>query len=469
MLSDIRIVDIRTYKVPTRCRTPLKFGAVVVEELPIGYAHVTVENRAGDRADGWGAMFLMDLWAWPVSHASHDAKNRAMCNLLDGYAQLVSGYGEYAHPIELFMETEGELRRLSREVCARHTPGEEMPFLGALICASPVDHAVHDAFGRANGIDSYVGCGPEQMSFDLSRYLGPDFRGYYPSQFLRQNFLPEVPVFHLVGGLDLLRRDEVTADFPQDGVPNSLDDWILRDGVYCLKVKLNGRDLEWDLQRTQEVSRIYHDVRIQDPDLPLRPYLTADTNEQCESPDYIVEYLHKLREQAPHVCDEVLYIEQPTERDLTAHRWDMRPIAELKPVLIDESLTSVEDFALAMELGWSGIALKSCKCLSADLLFVPLAERASIPYAVQDLTNPSLALLQSVGLAARTHTILGVEANSRQFFPAANAVEAQVHPLVYNVRNGVARTDTLRGPGLGMQVDHMPGFEQSVSQRDIDA
>ena len=155
--------------------------------------------------------------------------------------------------------------------------------------------------------------------------------------------------------------------------------------------------------------------------LPSQPYLTADTNEQCESPDYIVEYLHKVRELAPQVYDEILYIEQPTERDLTAHRWDMRPIAELKPVLIDESLTSVEDFALAMELGWSGIALKSCKCLSADLLFVPLAERARIPYAVQDLTNPSLALLQSVGLAARTHTILGVEANSRQFFPAANA------------------------------------------------
>ncbi len=203
-----------------------------------------------------------------------------------------------------------------------------------------------------------------------------------------------MPVFHLVGGLDLLRREEVTADFPQDGVPNSLDDWILRDGVFCLKVKLNGRDLEWDLQRTQEVSRIYHDVRSTAiRTCRVRPYLTADTNEQCESPDYIVEYLHKLREQAPQVYDEVLYIEQPTERDLTAHRWDMRPIAELKPVLIDESLTSVEDFALAMELGWSGIALKSCKCLSADLLFAPLAERASIPYAVQDLTNPSLALL----------------------------------------------------------------------------
>ena len=301
------------------------------------------------------------------------------------------------------------------------------------------------------------------MSFDLSRYLGPVYRGYYPSQFLRQDFAPEVPVFHLVGGLDLLRREEVTDDFAQDGVPNSLDEWIARDGVYCLKVKLNGRDLDWDLARTQEVSRVYHDVRGQYAELPPRPYLTADTNEQCQSPDYIVEYLRTLREQSPQVYDEILYIEQPTERDLAAHRWDMRPIAELKPALIDESLTSVEDFTLAMELGWSGIALKSCKCLSADLLFVPLAERAHIPYAVQDLTNPSLALLHSVGLAARTHTIMGVEANSRQFFPAANAVEAAVHPQIFNIRKGVARTSTLRGYGLGMQVESMSGFEGRIS------
>jgi L-alanine-DL-glutamate epimerase-like enolase superfamily enzyme len=268
----------------------------------------------------------------------------------------------------------------------------------------------------------------------------------------------------LVGGLDLLVRAEVTDKFPQDGIPNSLDDWIERDGVYCLKVKLNGRDLAWDLDRTQQVSRVYQEARTRLPTLPARPYLTADTNEQCESPDYIVEYLRKLRERAPQVYDEILYIEQPTERDLLAHRWDMRPISQLKPVLIDESLSTIEDFKLAMELGWSGIALKSCKCLSSSLLFIPMAERARVPYAVQDLTCPSLALLASVGLAARSHTILGVEANSRQFFPAANAVESTVHPHLYQVRNGAASTATLRGTGLGMQTQKMDKLVHAIEQ-----
>ncbi len=466
MDSDIRIVEVQTYKVPTRCRTPLKFGSVVVDEVPIGYARVVAENRAGAVAEGWGAMFLMDLWAWPVSQASHDAKNRVLCDLLDAYAQTVAGFTEYAHPLDLFMQTEPELHRLSSTLTARHTPGEEMPFLGALISASPVDHAVHDAFGQVNGISSYHGYGPQHMDFDLSRYLGSTYQGVYPAQYLRQAPIAEIAIFHLVGGLDLLRRAEVTDAFPQDGIPNSLDDWIERDGVYCLKVKLNGRDLAWDLERTMAVSRVYQEARGRLPTLPARPFLTADTNEQCESPAYILEYLHKLREQAPQVYDEILYIEQPTERDLLAQRWDMRPISQLKPVLIDESLSTIEDFKLAMELGWSGIALKSCKCLSSSLLFMPMAERARIPYAVQDLTCPSLALLASVGLAAHSHTILGVEANSRQFFPAANAIESTVHPDLYQVRNGVAKTATLRGSGLGLQVDKMPELLRTIEESD---
>ena len=145
----------------------------------------------------------------------------------------------------------------------------------------------------------------------------------------------------------------------------------------------------------------------------------------------------------------------------------MRPIARLKPVLIDESLTSIEDFKLAVELGWSGIALKSCKCLSADLLFVPMAELAGIPYAVQDLTCPSLAMIESVGLAARIHTIKGVEANSRQFFPKANETAAKIHPELFNVRNGVAKTLAVKGTGLGFRIEEMKGFIEFLEKNDI--
>jgi len=86
MNSDIRIKNVNIFKVNTHCRTPLKFGAVVVDELPIAYAKVTVENKKGKVTTGWGAMFLMDLWAWPISKATHSVKSKVMGELIDIYA-----------------------------------------------------------------------------------------------------------------------------------------------------------------------------------------------------------------------------------------------------------------------------------------------------------------------------------------------------------------------------------------------
>jgi len=116
----------------------------------------------------------------------------------------------------------------------------------------------------------------------------------------------------------------------------------------------------------------------------------------------------------------------------------------------------VESFDLAMELGWSGVALKSCKGQSSDMLFAAKAGKLGIPYAVQDLTNPSIALIHSVGLGARLFTIMGVEANSRQFFPASTSdAEKRVHEGIFRLQGGEADTSSLRGTGLGYRMDEI--------------
>jgi hypothetical protein len=170
----------------------------------------------------------------------------------------------------------------------------------------------------------------------------------------------------------------------------------------------------------------------------------------------MVELLSKVRQRSADCYDRVLYVEQPTGRDLAADRHDMRRLAAMKPVIVDESLVDMETMDLALELGWSGIALKSCKCQSSDALFWSKATQLGVPYSVQDLTNPSLALLHSVGLAARLATILGVEANSRQFFPRATQfAEKGIHTGITRIRGGEATTASLCGTGLGYQMDRM--------------
>jgi L-alanine-DL-glutamate epimerase-like enolase superfamily enzyme len=262
-----------------------------------------------------------------------------------------------------------------------------------------------------------------------------------------------VPIFHCVGGLDPLRPADVSADAPDDGLPHTLDEWIARDGVYCFKVKLRGRDIDWDLQRLIDTYRIGREGLDQLGHEAL--YLSADANEQCEHPDYMIELLKRLEAADPAAYEALLYIEQPTERDMRRAAHDMHPLAALKPVFIDESLTTLADMDFALEHGWSGVTLKTCKCHTLDLLIGARARAQNIPYIVQDLTNPGIALLQSVGLAGRLYPVLGVEANSRQYYPASSTPEAAVHPAICTIRGGVAPTATLTGPGFGFQVEHI--------------
>ena len=62
-----------------------------------------------------------------------------------------------------------------------------MPLLAQLVAASAFDAALHDAFGRANDVNSYDGLSSKQMNDDLSIYLDAQFKGEFLDKYtLRQ-------------------------------------------------------------------------------------------------------------------------------------------------------------------------------------------------------------------------------------------------------------------------------------------
>lgn len=450
MNSDVRVIEARPYFSLEKPRFPLKFGAVVMTETTYCQVRVKVENRKGEIASGYGGMFLSDVWAFPTFAIPHDKKDQAMKKVTERFCSLVENYKEFAHPVKIFLDLEKELEKMAKEITGEFSFPEELPLLACLVSVSPVDGALHDAFGQVNRISTYDGYGKDFMDSDLSLWLGEEFKGKYIGDYLKKEYSRTIPVFHLVGGLDKLRESEVEEKDPRDGFPNSLEKWIAEDGLFCLKVKLKGTDLEWDLDRFLSVAGIAHRVS------PRKTfYFSADTNEQCETPDYIVEFLDKVKKKDAKAFAELLYIEQPTERELRCHKFNMTELAKIKPVIIDESLISIEDYELAKELGWSGIALKVCKSQSASLLFVARASEDKIPYAVQDLTNPGIALIQSAGFAGRINTLKGVEANSHQFFPRTNLPESKVHPGIFKRTDGCLNLQTLKGYGLGYQMERI--------------
>lgn len=452
MQTDIRPTAMDVYVTMEKPRTPLKFGASVMHETPLAYVRAQVENLDGDTAEGWGAIFLSDVWAWPDPQVRQPLKHHAMMRLVDEWAQRFTEYNIYAHPIDIWHDMQDQLGGVAQTLCDNlHLPGA-MPYLASLVCASPVDAALHDAFGNVNRINSYNGYGRTYMQHDLSRYFGKRFKGSYISDIL-QPMPARIDAFHMVGGLDKLTEGEISSDDPHDGLPVSLDQWIRYDSLHCLKVKLRGTHMDWDVRRLLDVARIARDEHAK---LGLRGlWLSADTNEQCQSPDYVVEMLTKVRQQDVQTYDAILYIEQPCHRDLREHPLNVSKIAELKPVIIDESLMGLEDLGLALDLGYTGVALKTCKGHSSALLTAAECTQRNIPYTVQDLTNPSIALAHSASLAAHLRPLHGVETNSRQFFPATNEPLSRVHPGLAKLHDGQLDTSTLGGAGLGYQWERL--------------
>lgn len=446
MESDVRLLQAEPHFTREPARTPMKFGGVVMTDALLCHVRAVVENRRCVRAEGWGAIFLADQWAWPQVAAGHTVAESLMRDLVVDWCRLAESDSEFRHPIDFFQEREAELQPAADRVCQAAGLTESMPRMAALISAAPLDAAVHDAFGHANRIDVYDGYGPEHMSHDLSRWLGGDFRGRYVADFLHP-LRRTVDAFHLVGGLDPLTEAEQTDDAPDDGLPVTLEQWIRAERLHCLKVKLCGTDPEADLDRLQAVVAVARGEhrRLGIEDL----WLTLDPNEMCDTPDVMTELLRRFRERDPRGFDSVLYVEQPCERDLNRRRLDVRELAMLTPVIADEALGGLDDLHTALELGYSGAALKSCKCQSEQLIMAALLTERGLPFSVQDLANPGIALLHSVGLAGRLQTIHGVESNSRQFFPSASNPERRVHPGVFRLTNGRIDTRSLSGNGLG--------------------
>jgi hypothetical protein len=136
--SDIRILEVEPFYTVETAREPLKFGNVVVEECLFCHVRVRVENRSGKVAEGWGAIFLMDMWGWPTPKVAHPDREEAMRRLNGQFCQAAAQYPGYAHPVDIFRSLESDLAAMSNAVCAEMKLAEQMPFLAALIAAAPV-------------------------------------------------------------------------------------------------------------------------------------------------------------------------------------------------------------------------------------------------------------------------------------------------------------------------------------------
>ena len=412
------VLEARVQFAPQSFVRPLIISSGKITEITEALADVRIRVE-GREAVGRGSIYLSDLWAWPDPAFTHNQRDAAMQKLCLEIAQKLPAMcgGEAAHPLELGL-------RLHESVCRAKTP----PVLASAVCASPFDAAIHDAVGIALG----------RSAFDFYREPAPlpTADRHFPgrdacasiARLLRR---PKraLRAWYLVGKQDDMQKD--------------VGPWIRDRGYRCFKIKIFGHDNAEDVARTVEVYREAKRLGV------AAPQLSVDTNEANPDAESVRDYYRRLMAADAEAFAALLFFEQPTGRDITIYRYEWHPIGAIKPVLLDEGLTSLELMHEALAQGWTGFALKTCKGHSFALTAAAWAKEHHMTLSLQDLTNPGLSLIHAAWFAAHVPTVNDVELNSPQFTPAANARWLPRLQKLFAPADGMHRLPAVPLVGLG--------------------
>ena len=281
--TDIRLCEVRASEQWLKYRAPMKFGGRVVTDAVLLDVEAEVETRDGRRGRGRGSMPMGNVWAWPSERLSVEKTLITMIGLAYGLVRLANDYDGWGHPLQITTDLETSSDLLANAVTAAtaavagESVGVMIPRLAQLVAASPLEAAIHDAYGKALGENSYNLLGPEFVSRDLSAWLGDEFAGEYLDRYTLRQPKPRMPLYHLVGALDPLTAADA-AEPVGDGLPETLPQWIARDGLTHLKIKLAGDDLAWDVERVVAVERVASEAQAARD--CRQWYYSADFNEQ---------------------------------------------------------------------------------------------------------------------------------------------------------------------------------------------
>ncbi|MEM8911400.1 MAG: mandelate racemase/muconate lactonizing enzyme family protein [Planctomycetota bacterium] len=437
-----------------RYRTPMKFGGRIVEDVTVADVTADVENAAGGNARGdvagLGSMTMGVAWAWPDASIDDATKLAAVLQLIQRMIDAAHQDGLVGHPMEICLRLSQHHRQLADAVTGEMGLACSMPDLAVLLAASPIEAALFDGHGKAANQSAYELLGPEHLTSDLGQLLHrEEFAGLTMDQFVTDKPVASLPLYHLVGALDPLTDADVD-ELVDDGYPETLGQWIKRNELTHLKVKLNGDDPDWDRQRVQAIDAVAQSTQDRGASQGKPWQYSLDFNERCEDEEYVLKLLDDLRRESPETLARVQYIEQPTHRDLTRpDAVTMHRAAAQIPVVIDESLTNLASLDLAIEQGYSGIALKACKGHAEALLLGAVAQHRKLFLCTQDLTCIGASLLHSASLSAHLPGVAAVESNGRQYCPAGNSEWLASYEPLFEIRSGSIPTGLLDGPGLG--------------------
>lgn len=461
MPIEIKVVRTRSGIRNAYTRMPFRFGVITMRAAPLLTLAAEVKGGRGARATGYAADFLAYRWFDKRPEKSLVDNCADLLCAVDAAQSLYVGAGERGplSPFELWRQTQPETERRALAFGLQPARGAFGP--------SMVERAVIDGVGRRTGRSYFELVWNGLLGTDLGA-ITPALQGRRVREFLPAQPLDRPQVRHTVRLLDPITAADVRGPVA-DGLPETIEDYLERDGIRCLKIKVGGA-LEEDLPRLEEIAAVLERRG-------RRFGITLDGNEQFKTPDDFLALLEAIRA-APalrRLWDKVLFIDQPLDRAIALEPGvapALRALGRDQPVIIDEADDRVRAFEEATLLGYRGISHKDRKGIYKSLHNLALAAahnasvgRAELFLSAEDLTNlpvvPLQADLASVALLGIAH----VERNGHHHFRGLGHLSAieksaalPAHPDLHErrggevfprVTDGMLACASLQVPGIG--------------------
>jgi hypothetical protein len=350
----LTVEDIELFERDVVLRMPFRFGIVTLEAAPQAFTRVRIRTAAGNESWGAAAEIMAPKWFDKNPALTNEENFEQLRQALRTARALYLEAREPATPFDLHARHHAEQARRCAELGLNALIAQYGPAL--------IDRAIIDAACRAAGISFYAAmqgnlCGIEPEA------LAPDLAGFDAKAFLsRLRPRDHMHARHTVGLVDPLTDADIPAGKRVgDGLPETLEEVIDTYGHSYFKLKVGG-DLRADLDRLLAIARVV-DSRCDSY------HVTLDGNEQYGDVDGILELWEamELDQRLAKLMDSVLFIEQPIARG-RALDLDISPLADRRPVIVDESDSSYEVFPKAKALGYRGISSKTCKGVYRSLI-----------------------------------------------------------------------------------------------------
>ncbi len=149
--TDARIEELEVSFEDFRYRAPYKFGGREVDRVTLLNVHCRLRTKMGNSASGFAAMPLGNVWSFPAPDIPYETTLAAMQSLARKIAKITRDFPGYTHPLDINKALELEYLKAATETSSEMKLPRSIPKLCTLVTASPVDAAMHDAFGKLHG------------------------------------------------------------------------------------------------------------------------------------------------------------------------------------------------------------------------------------------------------------------------------------------------------------------------------